>query len=159
MPTFEDPKADADELRQAARGLAYATRNIDVPADSYEVLGSVQHALIGLHQSLQQLASWHLRYGQYAATDQGDRAAGHAHAVETAAQLTAAAMDVDRATDRVMAAWAENGHIAWQPDRHIEAAPNQLTALAHALSARESALTADTAATSESPKPGRDLSR
>ena len=31
MPTFEDPKADAHELGQAARGLAYATRHIETP--------------------------------------------------------------------------------------------------------------------------------
>lgn len=123
MSTFEDAKRDADELREAARALAYATRSIKDPADTYDVLGSLQHALIGVHQSLQQLAAWHLRHGQYAATDDGDRTAGHAHAAETAARLTAAAVDVDRATDHVMSAWAENGRIAWQSDRHIEAAP------------------------------------
>lgn len=159
MSTFEDAKRDADELREAARALAYATRSIKDPADTYDVLGSLQHALIGVHQSLQQLAAWHLRHGQYAATDDGDRTAGHAHAAETAARLTAAAVDVDRATDHVMSAWAENGHIAWQPDRHIEAAPNQLTALAEALSARETALTPGPEKTREEPTAGRDLSR
>jgi len=159
MPTFEDAKRDAAELREAARGLAYSTRNIEDPADTYDVLGSLQHTLIGVHQSLQQLAAWHLRHGQYAALDDGDRTGGHAHAVEAAAQLTAAAVDVDRATDHVMSAWSENGRIAWQPDRHIEAAPNQLTALAQALTARETALTPDPDTTRNGPTSGRDLSR
>ena len=33
MPTFNDPVADADELREAVRGLAHATRTIDDPKD------------------------------------------------------------------------------------------------------------------------------
>ena len=31
MPTFKDLVADADELREAVRGLAHATRTIDDP--------------------------------------------------------------------------------------------------------------------------------
>lgn len=69
MPTFEDPKVDADELGEAARGLAYATRSFETPVDTYEVLGSLHHALSGVQQSLQQLAAWHEGHGQFAATD------------------------------------------------------------------------------------------
>ena len=29
MPTFNDPIANADELREAARGLAHATRSLE----------------------------------------------------------------------------------------------------------------------------------
>ena len=39
MPTFNDPVADADELREAVRGLAHATRSIDDPTAIYPVLG------------------------------------------------------------------------------------------------------------------------
>ena len=35
MPTFNDPVADADELREAVRGLAHATRSIDDPTAIY----------------------------------------------------------------------------------------------------------------------------
>ena len=38
MPTFNDPVADADELREAVRGLAHATRSIDDPTT--DLLGS-----------------------------------------------------------------------------------------------------------------------
>ena len=31
MPTFNDPTADAEEARQALRGLAHATMRIDDP--------------------------------------------------------------------------------------------------------------------------------
>ncbi|MGO1664843.1 hypothetical protein ACT3TB_16765 [Micrococcaceae sp. AOP34-BR2-30] len=140
MPTYEDPSRDADELAEAARGLAYATRQIKIPEDTYEVLGSLHLTLARLQQGLQQLAAWHQRHGEFAATDDGDRAAGHAHAVRASALLAAAALSVENATGQVMAAHSENGRIAWQPDRHITAAPNQLTALADVLAEREAAL-------------------
>lgn len=154
MPTFEDPKADADELGQAARGLAYATRHIETPADTYEVLGSLHQALSGVEQSLRQLASWHNRHGQFAATDDGDRTAGQEHAVKASAWLAVAAASTEQVIQLVMKAQAENGYIAWQPDRHIAAAPNHLTALPAALSQREAALDPDPPASS-SDAPGR----
>ena len=35
MPSFNDPVADADELREAVRGLAHATRSIEDPTAIY----------------------------------------------------------------------------------------------------------------------------
>jgi hypothetical protein len=52
MPTFDDPAKDADELGEAARGLAYATRRIPVPEDTYRVLGSMHSALTSVQHSL-----------------------------------------------------------------------------------------------------------
>ena len=154
MPTFEDPKVDADELGEAARGLAYATRSFETPVDTYEVLGSLHHALSGVQQSLQQLAAWHEGHGQFAATDNGDRTAGQEHAVNASGWLTIAAASTEQVIHLVMKAQAENGYIAWQPDRHTAAAPNQLTALPEALSQREAALDPDPPASS-SDAPGR----
>lgn len=59
MPTFNDPVADADELREAVRGLAHATRSIQDPTSIYSVLGSISSALASLTQSLHQLADFH----------------------------------------------------------------------------------------------------
>lgn len=59
MPTFNDPVADADELREAVRGLAHATRTIDDPTAIYAVLGSISSALASLSQSLHQLGEFH----------------------------------------------------------------------------------------------------
>ena len=39
MPTFNDPVADADELREAVRGLAHATRSIEDPTSIYPCSG------------------------------------------------------------------------------------------------------------------------
>lgn len=61
MPTFQSPAADADEAREALRGLAHATRSIDDPRDFYSVLGSLTLAVASLSQSLHQLAAFHDR--------------------------------------------------------------------------------------------------
>lgn len=116
MPTFEDPAQDADELSEAARGLAYATRRIPVPADTYRVLGSMHFALTSVQQSLRQLADWHERQSPFAATDDGDRAAGQEQAGKASGWLTIAAASIDQVVHLLMAAQSENGRIAWQPE-------------------------------------------
>ena len=59
MPTFNDPVADADELREAVSGLAHATRSVDDPTAIYPVLGSISSALASLSQTLHQLGDFH----------------------------------------------------------------------------------------------------
>jgi hypothetical protein len=59
MPTFSDPVADADELREAVRGLAHATRSVDDPTEIYSVLGSLSQGLCSLEQAIHQLGDFH----------------------------------------------------------------------------------------------------
>ena len=59
MPTFNDPVADADELREAVRGLGHATRSVDDPTAIYPVLGAISSALAALSQTLHQLGDFH----------------------------------------------------------------------------------------------------
>lgn len=59
MPTFEDPTVDADDVQQAMRGLAHATRSIDDPRQIYPILGSLTAAVAALSQALHQIASLH----------------------------------------------------------------------------------------------------
>jgi hypothetical protein len=59
MPSFNDPVADADELREAVRGLAHATRSIEDPTAVYPVLGALSSAVASLSQSLHQLGGLH----------------------------------------------------------------------------------------------------
>lgn len=136
MPTFEDPSRDADELAEAARGLAYATRQIESPEDTYEVLGSLHLTLSRIKQGLQQLAAWHDRRASFAATDDGDRVAGHDHAVKAGGWLMIAAASTEQVVQLVMKAHSENGRIAWQPD----SAPTRSAGLAEVLAEREAAL-------------------
>jgi hypothetical protein len=135
MPMYEDPRRDADELAETARALAYATRNIDAPADTYEVFGALHLSFTRLQQSLAQLAAWHQAHQENAATDDGDRYAGNTHATKAAAWLSAAAAAAGQAADTVMAAQGENGHIAWRPARS--------TVLSEALEERAAALEPD----------------
>ncbi|MBM9458755.1 hypothetical protein JK386_02480 [Nocardioides sp. zg-536] len=78
MPTFNDPVADADELREAVRGLAHATRTIDDPTAIYAVLGSISSALASLSQSLHQLGEFHDGPARMQAWMNGDANAGRA---------------------------------------------------------------------------------
>ena len=140
MPTFEDPAKDADELGEAARGLAYATRRIPVPEGTYRVLGSMHYALTSVQQSLRQLADWRERYSPLAATDDGDLAAGQEQAAKASGWLTIAAASLDQVVRLVMAAQSENGRIAWQPE------PSPLD---HALADRSASLDAETPVTGD----------
>ncbi len=146
MPTFEDPAQDADELGEAARGLAHATRRIAAPEDTYRVLGSVHYALTSVQQSLRQLANWHERHSPFAATDDGDRTAGQEQAAKTSGWLTIAAASMDQVVQLVMAAQSENGRIAWQPD------PSPLD---QALHERSASLDAETPVTSDAREDSR----
>ena len=140
MPTFEDPAKDADELGEAARGLAYATRRIPVPDGTYRVLGSMHSALTSLQQSLRQLADWHERHSPFAATDDGDRAAVQEQAAKASGWLTIAAASLEQVVQLVMTAQSENGRIAWHPE---------LSPLDQALQERSAALDADAPATEQ----------
>lgn len=114
MPTDKDAIVDAEQTREALRGLAHATHSISDPAETYRVLGSLSAALLSLQQSLDQLAGLHERHAQRAATDQGDRRAGRRDALAAGEHLREAAGSVRRAHSELRAAFNHNGQIAWQ---------------------------------------------
>jgi hypothetical protein len=115
MPTYENPAADAGEAAEALRGLAHATRTFTDPGDSYRVLGSLSTALASLGQSLDQLADWHDRNADHAATDDGNHRAGQYEAVMAGVNLRDAADSIQRAHRELNRAFSHNGRIAWQP--------------------------------------------
>lgn len=78
MPTFTNPTADADEARQALRGLAHTTRSIDDPTQIYSVLGSLSAVASSLEESLHQLAAFHDGPVRKRAWVTGDERAGRA---------------------------------------------------------------------------------
>ncbi len=114
MPTYDNPAADASEAAEALRALAHATRTFTDPSDTYRVLGSLSGALISLQQSLDQLADWHERNADHAATDDGDRAAGRGDATAAGDYLHHAAERVEHAHRSLNEAFNYNGRIAWQ---------------------------------------------
>lgn len=115
MPTFQNPTADAAEASEALRGLAHATRVLDDPADTYAVLGDLLAGVRSLRQVLDQLATAHVTHRVRAHDDAGDQAAGATNALTATAELQQAAALVDAAHDRVDAAMAASGRIAWHP--------------------------------------------
>lgn len=114
VPTFDNPVADADEASEAMRGLAHASRIFTDPSDTYRVLGSVSSALMSLQQSLDQLADWHERNAEHAATDDGDRNAGRRDATAASDYLHDAADRIQHAHRSLNDAFNHNGRIAWQ---------------------------------------------
>lgn len=130
MTRSENPIAAAEALASAARDLALASRRFEAPIDSYRVFGNMQSAFFDLHQSLGQLADFHERTRDRAATDRGDRAMGVRYADTAAARLRAAAAAFDQATNELMAAFAVNAQIAWQPATARDALAERETQIA-----------------------------
>lgn len=115
MPTFDDPTADAEEARQALRGLAHATMRIDDPDKLYGIVGELLGAARSLEQSLIQLGGASLTYQGRAAHDDGDRNLGAADAWAAADALRQAAGHVSAAESALDQASGHLGRIAWHP--------------------------------------------
>ncbi|GAA2963285.1 aminotransferase class IV [Microbacterium schleiferi] len=116
MPTFNSPTADAAEVSEALRGLAHASRVFEDPADTYAVLGDLLAGVRSLRQVLDQLATAHVTHRVRAHDDAGDQAAGATNALTATAELQQAAALLDAVHDRVDAAMAASGRIAWHPE-------------------------------------------
>lgn len=74
MPTFNDPTAEADELCEAARGLAHATRSVNDPTAVYPILGALSSSLASMSQSMHQLGDLRDQPAEH-----GVSVGGHAH--------------------------------------------------------------------------------
>lgn len=113
MPTFEDSTAAAAEAQLALRGLAHATRSIEVPAELYSVLGSLSGALRSLEQSLHQLAALHEGAQRPRAVVNANRREGQAAGYQVAWELHRAgemARQVGRAIDHAHEIEAKIGY-------------------------------------------------
>ncbi|UAL29808.1 hypothetical protein K8W59_19100 [Nocardioides rotundus] len=115
MPTFNDPSADAEEARQAVRGLAHASQRIDNPDVLYGIVGELLGTARSLEQSLIQLSGACLTHQGRAAHDDGDRNLGAADAWAAADALAQAARHISGAETFLDQASGHLGRIAWQP--------------------------------------------
>ena len=115
MSTFQNPTVDAAEASEALRGLAHASRVFEDPADTYAVLGDLLAGVRSLRQVLDQLATAHLKHRVRAHDDAGDQTAGATDALAATAELQQAAALLDGVHERVDAAMAASGRIAWHP--------------------------------------------
>lgn len=123
MPTFNDPVADADELREAVRGLAHATRRIEDPTAIYPVLGSISSALASLTQVLHQLGDFHDGQTRRQAWVNGDPQAGRAASYKASWDLHRAAEMVHQVADCVDRAHEVEATIAYDIRDYPRLAP------------------------------------
>lgn len=135
MPTFYDPEADAAEAREAVRGLAHASRQIDHPDALYGLVGEMLGAARNLEQVLNQLARNTLAHQHRASTDRGDEKVGQADAWAAADFLATAAREVGQAEAALDQASGLLGRIAWQKTPQAEA--ETIERARHALDERQ----------------------
>jgi hypothetical protein len=125
MPTFQDPVADADELREAVRRLAHATRSIADPISIYAVLGSISSALASLSQSLHQLGQFHDGPTRKQAWMNGDANAGRAASYRESWELHRAAEMINQVAECVDRAHEIEATIAYDIHDYPSFAPVQ----------------------------------
>ena len=125
MPTFNDPVADADELREAVRSLAHATRSVEDPASIYLVLGSISSALASLSQSLHQLGEFHDGPTRKQAWMSGDTHAGRAASYRESWELHRAAEMIHQVAECVDRAHEIEATIAYDIHDYPSLAPVQ----------------------------------
>ena len=123
MPTFNDPVADADDLREAVRGLAHATRSIEDPTSVYPVLGAVSSALASLSQSLHQLGQFHDGPTRKQAWMNGDPNAGRAASYRESWELHGAAEMIHQVAECVDRAHEIEATIAYDIADYPSLAP------------------------------------
>jgi hypothetical protein len=103
MTTFDDPVADAAEVRRCVRGLAHATRGMQDPTTIHGVIGSLSTSLASMAQVLHQLGATHDRLSASASQGSIGRE-GRATAYQASWELHRAAEMVSQvatAVDRV----------------------------------------------------------
>ncbi|MDF1605895.1 hypothetical protein [Nocardioides sp. YIM 152315] len=126
MSTFTDPIADADEAREAIRGLAHATRSVADPTTIYPVLGSISAALASLTQSLHQLGDLHDGPSIRNAWINGDSRADAASSYRVAWELHRAAEMAHQVATAVDRAREIEATIAYEsPAQQLEQSPHR----------------------------------
>ncbi len=123
MPTFSDPVADADELREAVRGLAHATRSIGDPTSIYPLLGSISISLNSLSQALHQVADFQDGPRSKQAWMNGDPHAGRAASYRESWELHRAAEMIHQVAECVDRAHEIEATIAYDIADYPSLAP------------------------------------
>lgn len=123
MPTFTDPVADSDGFREAARGLAHATRSVQDPTSIYPVLGAISSALASLTQSLHQLGDFHDGPATKSAWMNGDPHAGRAASYKVSWELHRAAEMIHQVAECVDRAHEIEATIAYDITDYPSLAP------------------------------------
>lgn len=123
MPTFTDPIADADELREAARGLAHATGSSSDPTAFYPDLGALSSSLASMAQSLHQLGDFHDGQAAKTALVKNDPNHGRAASYRVSWELHRAAEMLHQVGECVDRAHEIEAIIAYQASVHERPSP------------------------------------
>lgn len=123
MPTFTNASEDSAELKEAARGLAHATRSIEDPTEIYPVLGAISSVLASMAQSLHQLGNFHDGSAQKTAWTNGDPRAGRAASYKVSWELHRAAEMVHQVAESVDRAHEIEATIAYDADDYPALTP------------------------------------
>lgn len=91
MSTRNRPVLLADEVQEALRSLAHATRHLDDPTEVYGILGELTNGLASLAQSLHQIGDFHEGSARNRAWVGDDLRAGRASSYQVAWDLHRAA--------------------------------------------------------------------
>ncbi|WP_345530191.1 hypothetical protein [Nocardioides endophyticus] len=113
---------DAQELQEAVRALAHATRRIEDPEAVYSVLGSISSALSSLTQTLHQLGDFHDGPGTTTFSVAGDPHAGRAGSYRVSWELHRAAEMARQVAEGVDRAHEVEATIAYA-DRDLPLSP------------------------------------
>lgn len=125
MPTFNEPIADADELREAARGLAHATRSLSDPTNVYAILGALSSSLSSMAQSLHQLGHFHDGQAAKTALVRNDPYHGRAASYRVSWELHRAAEMLHQVGECVDRAHEIEAIIAYQASGHERPSPRR----------------------------------
>ncbi|ACL42133.1 conserved hypothetical protein (plasmid) [Pseudarthrobacter chlorophenolicus A6] len=112
MTEGHDARQAANRLSRAARDLMQSTEDLEIPADSYAVLGNVLDAVRSLEVALGELLEWHrgAEPGRHFAAAHDDSTIG---IMTTVTELDLAVQQADGLQQTLSRAYGGNAVVRW----------------------------------------------
>lgn len=112
MSDTNGPRRAAQQMQEAARYLARATRNLEAPSDSHAVLGSLLETQGFIAQTIRELAEWHRAAvsGTHYSRPHNESARGVMTAVS---ELDLAAQEADALQETLSRAHGGSSVVSW----------------------------------------------
>lgn len=112
MSDSNGPRRAAQQMQEAARYLARATRTLEAPSDSHAILGSLLETQGSIAQTIRELAEWHRAAvaGTHYARPHNESARGVMTAVS---ELDLAAQEADALQETLSRAHGGSSVVDW----------------------------------------------
>ena len=119
MSETNGPRRAAQQMQEAARYLARATRNLDTPADSHQILTSLVETQASIAQTIRELAQWHrtAAAGTHYSRPHNESARGVMTAVS---ELDLAAQEADALQETLNRAHGGSSVVNWLETPELE---------------------------------------